>query len=33
VLSILAVILSIYTVTRDLMKPTKGSGKKGPDSK
>ncbi len=33
VLSILAVILSIYTVTRDLMKPTKGSGKKGPESK
>jgi len=33
VLSILAVILSIYTVTRDLMKPTKGSGEKGPESK
>lgn len=32
ILSILAVILSIYTVTRDLMKPTKGSGKKGPES-
>jgi len=32
ILSILAVILSIYTVTRDLMKPTKGSGKKGPEN-
>ena len=32
ILSILAVILSIYTVTRDLMKPTRGSGKKGPES-
>ena len=32
ILSILAVILSIYTVTRDLMKPTKGSGKKGLES-
>jgi F0F1-type ATP synthase assembly protein I len=29
VLSILAVILSIYTVTRDLLKPRKGSDKKG----
>jgi len=33
VLSILAVILSIYTVTRDLLKPTKGSEKKGPSTK
>ena len=31
VLSIMAVILSIYTVTRDLLKPPKGSEKKGPD--
>jgi len=29
VLSILAVILSIYTVTRDLLKPQKGPDKKG----
>jgi F0F1-type ATP synthase assembly protein I len=33
ILSILAVILSIYTVTRDLLKPTKGSDKKGPENK
>ena len=33
VLTILAVILSIYTVTRDLLKPTKGSDKKGPENK
>ena len=31
VLSIMAVILSIYTVTRDLLKPPKGPEKKGPD--
>jgi len=29
VLSILAVILSIYTVTRDLLKPRKGPEKRG----
>jgi len=29
VLSVLAVVLSIYTVTRDLMKQGKGHGKKG----
>ena len=33
VLSVLAVILSIYTVTRDLMKPPKGTDKKGPSTK
>jgi len=33
VLTILAVILSIYTVTRDLLKSTKGSDKKGPENK
>jgi len=33
VLSILAVILSIYTVTKDLLKPTKGPEKKGPSTK
>ncbi|MCU0370886.1 MAG: AtpZ/AtpI family protein [Bacteroidales bacterium] len=33
ILSILAVILSIYTVTRDLMKPTRGPGKKDPEPK
>jgi F0F1-type ATP synthase assembly protein I len=31
VLSILAVILSIYTVTRDLLKPSKGTDKKDQD--
>ena len=30
VLSILAVFLSIYTVTRDLLKPPKGTKEKGP---
>jgi F0F1-type ATP synthase assembly protein I len=33
ILSILAVILSIYTVTRDLMKPPKSPGKKGTENK
>jgi len=33
VLSILAVILSIYTVTRGLMKPSRGPDKKGPSTK
>jgi F0F1-type ATP synthase assembly protein I len=33
VLSILAVILSIYTVTRDLLKTPKGPDQKGPASK
>jgi len=33
VLSILAVILSIYTVTRDLIKPGKGPEKEGPENK
>lgn len=33
VLSILAVILSIYTVTRNLIKPAKGRDKKGPENK
>lgn len=33
VLSVLAVILSIYTVTRDLMKPSKDRDKKGPAKK
>ncbi len=31
VFSILAVSLSIYTVTRDLLKTRKGDKKKGPD--
>ncbi len=31
VFSILAVFLSIYTVTKDLLKPGKGNEKKGPD--
>lgn len=33
ILSILAVILSIYTVTKNLLKPSKGPEKKGPSSK
>ena len=33
VLSILAVILSIYTVTKDLLKTPKGPEKKGPENK
>jgi F0F1-type ATP synthase assembly protein I len=33
VLSILAVILSIYTVTRDLLKSNKGPEKRGPGSR
>jgi len=33
VLSISAVILSIYTVTRDLIKPTKDRDKQGPAKK
>jgi len=33
ILSILSVILAIYTVTRDLLKPGKGSDTKGPKIK
>jgi F0F1-type ATP synthase assembly protein I len=33
ILSILAVILSIYTVTKDLMKTPKGPENKGPENK
>ena len=33
ILSVLAVILSIYTVTRDLMKQDKGHGNKGTGNK
>ena len=33
ILSILSVILAIYTVTRDLLKRGKGSGNKGPGIK
>jgi F0F1-type ATP synthase assembly protein I len=33
VFSILAVILAIYTVTRDLIKPSKRPEKKGPEIK
>jgi len=33
VFSILAVILSIYTVTKDLMKPSRGTDKKSPEKK
>jgi F0F1-type ATP synthase assembly protein I len=31
ILSILSVILAIYTVTKDLIKPGRGPEKKGPD--
>lgn len=33
ILSILSVILAIYTVTKDLLKPGKGPEKKGPYNK
>jgi len=33
ILSILSVILAIYTVTRDLLKPGKGPDNKGPNNK
>jgi F0F1-type ATP synthase assembly protein I len=33
ILSILSVILAIYTVTKDLLKPGKGPEKKGPVNK
>jgi F0F1-type ATP synthase assembly protein I len=33
VLSILSVVLSIYTVTRGLLKSGKGPGEKGPENK
>jgi F0F1-type ATP synthase assembly protein I len=33
ILSILSVILAIYTVTRDLLKPGKGHERKGPYTK
>jgi len=33
ILSILSVILAIYTVTKDLLKPGRGPEKRGPDNK
>ena len=33
ILSILSVILAIYTVTKDLLKPGRGPEKKSPDNK